>query len=554
MAEFCTNSIQNGLKSSEYTERKVCMQRTTIRGRRLTACAAAAVLAAMSFAGGAFPLSASAAGGPQYRYSVLAGGNRIGMNVYIDAPGTISNVSVNDMNWEDYDVTGSGIVVMLSVSAAEMQKQFDISFLLDGQTYTKEGISTCQYLQDLQADSTAAQYHDAAKAMLDYGYAAESYFSDAAADFTAYGMTAAPDFSRVTVSGSKFTGKDAYNADLEAKDLPYRYYGMNLALLDEIKFSLYYETDSEAGEQALAEGSFGDTRARTEEAGAGFTRVWRWVPASKLTDTFSFANAPADPVDFSPAQYLAAAAAGEDAALANVCKALYAYGEAVSNVQTSQPEITWNYGYATRYDPSDEGGCANLDQFAADHSLATCAVSEAVYAHGGMAGAYLEIVNVNNGKTLKALVSNRDGNSQMADGDLDFLDTDFAKIKDDTGERADIKWRVIPLETNDPVIFRFKSGSTVWWSEVQIQNHRYPIAKLEVKKNGSYVVAERQGDYNFFLAANESEGVPHLDETGSYQFRITDINGNVIEETVNIDLSSALNEDVYFTGTQQFPA
>ena len=518
------------------------MQRTTIRGRRLTACAAAAVLAAMSFAGGAFPLSASAAGGPQYRYSVLAGGNRIGMNVYIDAPGTISNVSVNDMNWEDYDVTGSGIVVMLSVSAAEMQKQFDISFLLDGQTYTKEGISTCQYLQDLQADSTAAQYHDAAKAMLDYGYAAESYFSDASADFTAYGMTAAPDFSSVTVSGSKFTGKDAYNADLEAKNLPYRYYGMNLALLDEIKFSLYYETDSEAGEQALAEGSFGGVSARTEEAGTGFTRVWTWVPASKLTDTFPFANAPADPVDFSPAQYLAAAAAGEDAALANVCKALYAYSEAVKNISSVEPQEPelWeseeaHSGKATFYDYGGAYpvGNALLDDFIEQNNMNIAALTDDDYHK--YVGGYIKVKRGE--KSVCALVGDimsfaKNPNAQP--GDVDLNEDAFPEIADKTEGKVDITWQLIPLPTaaEAPVSYAVKEGSNKYWAGIQVRNTTYPVAKLEWSADGtSFTEIERMSDcYNYFVI--QPDGKTNL------TFRITDIFGQVVtDENVTLPLT-----------------
>ena len=102
----------------------------------------------------------------------------------------------------------------------------------------------------------------------------------AAASPEAYGMTAAPDFSGVTVSESKFTGKDAYNADLETKDLPYRYYGMNLTLLDQIRFSLYFETDGEAGEYYLTNGSFGsDDPINKEKITDDYTRIWITGPA-----------------------------------------------------------------------------------------------------------------------------------------------------------------------------------------------------------------------------------------------------------------------------------
>ncbi len=521
------------------------------RFKKLGASAAAALLAVTASCGGTVPFGAAAADKPQLSYSVLAGGSQIGLKFKVTPPegGTASDYGLL-VNGDPYSLTDG--VYGFGVNAAEMAEPITVA-VTKGTTIAvaEQTVSVSGFLQTITDD---AAYGDVAKAMLNYGYAAQDFFGSAApAD---YGLTAAPDFSGLTISESAFANKTEFNSALA--DTAVQYYGMNLTLLDQIRFSLYF---SNTGEQAdaisyLGNSKFGGETATAYDISPTFSRIYATVPASKLSEQLKFENGSVSET-FSPVQYLAAASAGDDAKLAALCKALYAYGEAAANVQESddpQEEIKWNTGYATRYEASAEGGCANLDQFAVDNHYPTCAVNETVYANGKMAGAYLEIINTGNNKTMKALVTNRDGNSQMADGDLDFLPDDFELIRDAAGERADIKWRVIPLETEDPVIFRFKATSTIGWCEVQVQNHRYPLVKLEVKKNGEYVEIMRQGDYNFFLAADNDSGIDALDNSGFYQFRLTDINNNVIEETVNVNLSTALSEDKYVVGTKQFPA
>ena len=149
------------------------MQRRIFRSRRLTACAAAAVLAASTLAGGAFPLPVSADIDPIVEYSLLAGGSRIGMNVYIRAQGRFSNVTVDNGNWEDYDsLDGGGIVVHLPVKAPEMRSEYTISYQIDGTDYTLPDVSAVDYLRDLLKDNstTAERYHAVARAMLEYGF------------------------------------------------------------------------------------------------------------------------------------------------------------------------------------------------------------------------------------------------------------------------------------------------------------------------------------------------------------------------------------------------
>lgn len=103
-----------------------------------------------------------------------------------------------------------------------------------------------------------------------------------------------------------------------------------------------------------------------------------------------------------------------------------------------------------------------------------------------------------------------------------------------------VTWRVIALPTEDPVSFRFKPTSSQYWAEVQVRNHRYPISKLEVLVNGSYMELTRK-NYNYFAAPNGMG-------TGPFTFKITDIYGDVIiEKNIPLKTSAVVN------GTGNFP-
>lgn len=53
--------------------------------------------------------------------------------------------------------------------------------------------------------------------------------------------------------------------------------------------------------------------------------------------------------------------------------------------------------------------------------------------------------------------------------------------------------------------YHFKEGSNQWWTDVQVRNHRNPIAKLEYY-NGNQWVAVPRTDYNYFVQTNPGMG------------------------------------------------
>ena len=133
---------------------------------------------------------------------------------------------------------------------------------------------------------------------------------------------------------------------------------------------------------------------------------------------------------------------------------------------------------------------------------------------------------------------------ECVSGDIDLSPEAFEKIAKIIDGRINISWHVVPCEVNGNITFHYKEGSNKWWLGIQVRNTVNHVAKLEIKQNGNYITLERQR-YNYFIAESISGFV------GPLQFRITDVYGNVIEET-NIAFSEALiNTEV--NGTQQFP-
>lgn len=129
-------------------------------------------------------------------------------------------------------------------------------------------------------------------------------------------------------------------------------------------------------------------------------------------------------------------------------------------------------------------------------------------------------------------------------GDIDLSPEAFEKIAKIIDGRINISWYVVPCEVTGNIAIHYKEGSNKWWLGIQVRNTVNHVAKLEIKQNGNYITLERQL-YNYFIA----ESIPGF--VGPLQFRITDIYGNVIEET-NIAFNDTLiNTEVI--GSQQFP-
>src|SRR5690606_26028002 len=92
--------------------------------------------------------------------------------------------------------------------------------------------------------------------------------------------------------------------------------------------------------------------------------------------------------------------------------------------------------------------------------------------------------------------------------------------------RAQVTYRLVSCATVGNIAYRFKEGSSKYWTAIQVRNHRVPIQSVEYKKNGGWVAMKRE-TYNYFV---EPDGVG--DQPNGLTLRVTAMDGQVIEETL----------------------
>ena len=71
--------------------------------------------------------------------------------------------------------------------------------------------------------------------------------------------------------------------------------------------------------------------------------------------------------------------------------------------------------------------------------------------------------------------------------------------------------------------YRFKDGSSAFWTAIQVRNHRYAIATLDARDaSGAWRPLARTA-YNYFVAAGGLGA-------GPLALRVTDVRGQAIED------------------------
>ncbi|MGN0606539.1 MAG: expansin EXLX1 family cellulose-binding protein [Oscillospiraceae bacterium] len=200
-----------------------------------------------------------------------------------------------------------------------------------------------------------------------------------------------------------------------------------------------------------------------------------------------------------------------------------------------EPKGTVHTGDGTFYGGGYVGGCAMLDPVDKDRYWIV-AMNIFDYNNAQLAGAYIEVTGVRG--TINMLVT--DLLPEGKKGDLDLYVDAFPLIADPVDGRVPVSWKIVPLDTDEPVSYRFKEGSTEFWCGVQVRNHKYPIAKLAyLNDEGEWIELPRR-NYNYFESMEMG--------AGPFTFKITDIYGDVI---VDKDIPMILDEDI--PGSVQFP-
>lgn len=173
-------------------------------------------------------------------------------------------------------------------------------------------------------------------------------------------------------------------------------------------------------------------------------------------------------------------------------------------------------GEATYYDADGSGNCG-FEPSPGD--LMVGAMNHTDYAESASCGRCAQIQGPSGSVTVRIV----DQCPECKPGDIDLAPQAFEKLADPKLGRVPISWSYVACSVSGPLRYRFKEGSNQWWTALQIQNHRYGIAKLEVEKGGAFVAVPRES-YNYFVDASGMG-------PGPYTFRVTDVHGHVLVDT-----------------------
>jgi expansin (peptidoglycan-binding protein) len=190
-------------------------------------------------------------------------------------------------------------------------------------------------------------------------------------------------------------------------------------------------------------------------------------------------------------------------------------------------------GDGTYYDATGDGNCMFGPS---PGDLMVAAMNQTDYYDSLLCGAYIEATGPKGSVTVRIV----DRCPECQPGDVDFSPQAFAKIADLPQGRVRIAWRLLSPPLAGPIAYRFKEGSSQWWTAVQIRNHRNPVYSVEYLSGGRWVPMERQ-QYNYFVAASGTG-------PGPLTLRVTDIYGNQLS-----DSGIPIAPGVVRNGSGQFP-
>jgi expansin (peptidoglycan-binding protein) len=165
------------------------------------------------------------------------------------------------------------------------------------------------------------------------------------------------------------------------------------------------------------------------------------------------------------------------------------------------------------------------------------AINGTDYANSATCGACVEMVNRSNNRMVtitvvdSCLVGNN--NPTCTQGHIDLSRTAFEQLTgQNTGDINNISWRFVPCAGDTGVQFQLKKPDDMYWNQFIVLNHRYPIAKAEVEMEPGRWVEARRESYNYWLPSEGGNG--EGGDMGTYRVRVTDVNGAIIEEQLEL--------------------
>lgn len=224
-----------------------------------------------------------------------------------------------------------------------------------------------------------------------------------------------------------------------------------------------------------------------------------------------------------PAAFAAALAAcgggGGDAAASNPTPPGASGSPAPGGAAGAVPLSAERSGEGTFYGATGAGNCS-FDPSPQD--LMVAAMNQSDYAGSAICGAWVTATGPKGTVTVRIV----DRCPECRPGDIDFSAEAFARIADPAAGRVPIRWHVVAADVQGPVTYRFKEGSTRFWTAIQVRNHRLPIAALAIKPGGaSDWIEVARTDYNYFVHPVEIAA-------GPLQVRVTAQGGATLVDTL----------------------
>jgi expansin (peptidoglycan-binding protein) len=181
-----------------------------------------------------------------------------------------------------------------------------------------------------------------------------------------------------------------------------------------------------------------------------------------------------------------------------------------------QPLGAVRSGEGTFYAATGAGQCS-FDPTPND--LMVAAMSTADHAGAAVCGAFAEVTGPKGSVTVRIV----DRCPECKPGDVDLSAEAFARIAEPVAGRVPITWKFVAGDVQGPVSYRYKEGSTRFWTAIQVRNHRLPITRLEILPAGSGTWIElARADYNYFIYPTPIAG-------GPLQVRVNALGGATIQ-------------------------
>ncbi len=204
--------------------------------------------------------------------------------------------------------------------------------------------------------------------------------------------------------------------------------------------------------------------------------------------------------------------------------------------ETGCPASWTDSGAATFYDAFQQQNACGLPLSPQDYVVA---VAEAAFDGSAVCGRCLRITGPLG--TIVARITDYCVGAGCRD--LDLSPNAFAAIGNPIDGIIPVSWQSVACELEGPIAFYFDPASNPYYAKIQVRNHRYGVAGLELAETASSFVALDRSSDNAFEFASSSAPI-----AAPLSLRVTDQHGAIIESSGIGFTPGALIE-----GAGQFP-